>query len=84
LDIRNDSEYIFVMTKHLVDIDDELLERARASAGTATLKATVEVALRTLSEHATVLQHIRRLRRKSTLSRKAIEASRAPRVRSRG
>jgi Arc/MetJ family transcription regulator len=32
--------------KHLVDIDDALLEQARSSLGTATIKATVEGALR--------------------------------------
>ena len=33
------------MAKHLVDIDDELLERARAELGTATMKDTVNTAL---------------------------------------
>ena len=34
------------MTKHLVDIDDEVLGEARAELGTATLKDTVNGALR--------------------------------------
>jgi Arc/MetJ family transcription regulator len=34
------------MTKHLVDIDDEVLDAARAELGTATLKDTVNEALR--------------------------------------
>lgn len=33
------------MTKRLVDIDDEKLERVRTLLGTATLKATVDGAL---------------------------------------
>ena len=73
-----------IMTKHLVEIDDQLLERARASAGTTTLKATVEAALRALSEHALVLKHVRRLRGKKSLDLRLIAAARAPRVRSRG
>jgi Arc/MetJ family transcription regulator len=32
-----------------IEIDDELLERARAVAGTRTKKATVELALRVLA-----------------------------------
>ena len=34
------------MTKHLVDIDDDVLGAARAELGTATLKDTVNEALR--------------------------------------
>lgn len=34
------------MTKHLVDIDDDILGAARAELGTATLKDTVNEALR--------------------------------------
>jgi Arc/MetJ family transcription regulator len=34
------------MAKHLVDIDDEILDAARAQLGTTTLKQTVDVALR--------------------------------------
>jgi hypothetical protein len=34
------------MTKHLVDIDDDTLGAARAELGTATLKDTVNEALR--------------------------------------
>lgn len=32
--------------KHLVDLDDEALERAKRHLGTATIKATVNAALR--------------------------------------
>jgi len=37
------------MTKHLVDIDDEALGAARARLGTATIKDTVNEALRQVS-----------------------------------
>ena len=33
------------MTKRLVDIDDTVLEAARAELGTSTIKATVDAAL---------------------------------------
>jgi len=36
--------------KHLVDIDDELLERAKGCLGTQTIKATVDEALRKATE----------------------------------
>lgn len=38
------------MTKHLVDIDDDILGAARAELGTETIKATVNEALRRASE----------------------------------
>ncbi len=38
------------MTKRLVDIDDSVLEAAQAELGTATIKATVNEALRRVSE----------------------------------
>jgi Arc/MetJ family transcription regulator len=34
------------MAKHLVDIDEDALARARSELGTATIKDTVNVALR--------------------------------------
>jgi Arc/MetJ family transcription regulator len=34
------------MTKHLVDLDDEVLSAARAELGTTTIKDTVSAALR--------------------------------------
>jgi len=36
--------------KHLVDLDDDLLEQARASLGTVTIKDTVNEALRRVSQ----------------------------------
>lgn len=68
------------MPKRLVDIDDALLERARASAGTKTLKATVEAGLRQLAAQSVAVQHIRRLRRPGSLSRSRLEEARASRV----
>ncbi|MGI8610361.1 MAG: hypothetical protein ACR2MY_14255 [Candidatus Dormibacteria bacterium] len=38
------------MSKHLVDIDDEILGNARARLGTASIKETVNEALRRASE----------------------------------
>jgi Arc/MetJ family transcription regulator len=38
--------YTGVMTKHLVDLDDSALGAARAELGTATIKDTVNEALR--------------------------------------
>jgi len=49
------------MTKRLVDIDDDLLAEARAIAGTATMKETVNVALRELVESELRRAHLRRL-----------------------
>ena len=39
------------MSKHLVDIDDEVLGAARAELGTGTIKETVNEALRRASVH---------------------------------
>ena len=69
------------MPKRLVDIDDELLERARAFAGTKTIKATVEAGLRQLAAQSEAVQHIRRLRRVGALSPARLEDARASRVR---
>ncbi len=42
--------YTLDMTKHLVDLDDDLLAEARAELGTSTIKDTVNEALRRSSE----------------------------------
>ncbi len=68
------------MTKRLIDIDDELLERARAAAGTATIRATVEAGLRQLAAQTVVVEHIRRLRRPGSLNSDKLTAARASRV----
>jgi len=39
------------VTKHLVDLNDELLASARAELGTSTIKDTVNEALRRSTEH---------------------------------
>lgn len=69
------------MTKRLIDIDDNLLEQARAAAGTPTIRATVEAGLRQLAAQAVVVQHIRRLRRGGALDRDRLTSARASRVR---
>ena len=68
------------MTKRLVEIDDELLDRARAAAGTETIKATVDTALRRLVDHQTALRHVARLRGKGALDLSLIEEARRPRT----
>lgn len=68
-----------MMTKRLVEIDDELLARAKSAAGTGTIKATVEIALRRLADEETVLRHVRRLRRAGALDLAVIEKARSPR-----
>jgi Arc/MetJ family transcription regulator len=64
--------------KRLVDIDDDLLERARSIAGTATIKDTVDVALRRLVDDERVLRHIERLRGSGALDLERIEEARRP------
>lgn len=68
------------MTKRLVEINDELLEQARAAAGTTTIKATVEVALTSLVNHDTALRHVARLRTKGALDLSRIEEARNART----
>ena len=43
--MRTGFVYTLAVSKRLVDIDDNLLERARRAAGTPTIKATVEAGL---------------------------------------
>jgi Arc/MetJ family transcription regulator len=68
------------MTKRLVEIDDQLLARARGAAGTTTIKETVHVALERLADDETVLRHIERLRRPGALDPVAVEEARRPRA----
>jgi Arc/MetJ family transcription regulator len=68
------------MAKRLVDIDDDLLERARAVAGTRTIKETVSTALQRLVDHERVLAHVERLRGRGALDLAAIEVTRRPRT----
>ena len=68
------------MAKRLVDIDDDLLERARSAAGTDTIKETVNVALRRIVDDETVVRHIERLRGSGSLDLARIEEARRPRI----
>ena len=68
------------MTKRLVDIDDELLERARSVAGTATIKATVGAALQRLVDQDLALRHVARLRSRGALDMAALAEARHPRT----
>lgn len=68
------------MTKRLIEIDDELLAHARIAAGTDTIKATVEAALRRLVDQETALRHIARLRRPGALDVDQLGEARRPRT----
>ena len=68
------------MAKRLVDIDDDLLGRARSIAGTATIKDTVNTALRRLVDDDKALRHVERLRRRGALDLARIEEARRPRT----
>ena len=54
---------MLTMTKHLVDIDDQLLERARAASGEKTIRATVDAGLKRLANDELIKDHIAFLRR---------------------
>jgi Arc/MetJ family transcription regulator len=66
--------------KRLVDIDDDLLERARSIAGAATIKETVNVALQRLVDDERVLRHIERLKGPGALDLARIEEARRSRT----
>ncbi len=68
------------MVKRLVDIDDELLERARSVAGTGTIKDTVRAALERLVDDERVRRHVERLRGSGALDLVRIEQARRPRT----
>lgn len=56
--------YTVVVTKRLIDVDDEILDRARELLGGATIKDTVNVALKEFSDRDTrvrLFAHIQRL-----------------------
>ena len=72
--------YTAGMTKRLVEIDDELLARARTVAGTDTIRATVEAALKRLVDQDTALLHVARLRKPGALDIDALNEARRPRT----
>lgn len=72
------SVYTGVMVKRLVDIDDDLLDRARTACGERTIKATVEAGLQALADRAEGAHHIRLLR-EMDFDLEAFEESRSPR-----
>lgn len=77
--IERANVYTGAMAKRLVDIDDELLAKARQAAGTPTIKATVEAGLRRLVDEQLTERHVRRLRR-GGLALELVDQARAPRV----
>lgn len=68
------------MTKRLVEIDDDLLARARTVAGTDTIRATVDAALRSLVDRDTGLRHVARLRTAGALDIVVLNEARRPRT----
>lgn len=72
--------YTARVTKRLIDIDDDLLRCARAVTGSATIKATVETALRRLVDRDTALRHVARLRRPGALDPGRLAEARRPRT----
>ena len=68
------------MTKRLVEIDDELLTRARTVAGTSTIRATVEAGLKSLVDQDMALRHVARLRKRGALDIDDLDEARRPRT----
>jgi Arc/MetJ family transcription regulator len=69
-----------VMTKHLVDIDDQLLARAQALTGD-TIRGTVDAALKKLTNDELLRQHIAWLRDPNNgVDASLLDKIRAPRV----
>lgn len=71
--------YTGLVSKRLVDIDDDLLDHARRAAGTPTIKATVEAGLRRLVETDLTERHVRRLRQRGAVDLRLVDEARAPR-----
>lgn len=57
---------MLVMTKRLIDIDDQLLEQARAATGEKTIRGTVVACLRRVANEQLRKDHIERLRLNDT------------------
>ena len=55
------SDILPVVTKRLIDIDDDLLEEVRSLTGANTMKEAVNGALRHVVEFDLRLRHVRRL-----------------------
>jgi Arc/MetJ family transcription regulator len=68
------------MTKRLVEIDDDLLSRARSISGCGTIKETVNTALERLVDDERVMRHVERLRGSGALDLAKIEKVRRPRT----
>lgn len=68
------------MTKRLVEIDDELLERARAASGAPTIRGAVEAGLKRLVRDQVVRDHLAWLRGGEGLDPEALREAREPRL----
>ncbi len=67
------------MSKRLIEIDDALLERARAASGSTTIRATVDAGLRRLVDDDVTREHLAWLRSGEGLDLEALSEARAPR-----
>lgn len=74
------ADILSAMTKRLVEIDDDLLTRARNVVGADTIRATVETALQRLVDQDTALRHVARLRKPGTLDVDRLSEARRPRT----
>lgn len=54
---------MLVMTKRLIEIDDQLLEQARAATGEKTIRGTVVASLKRVVNDQLIEDHIEFLRR---------------------
>ena len=70
--------YTQLMTKRLIEIDDELLERARGIAGVDTITGTVRLALQQFVDQDTAVRHVARLRKPGAIDLDLVEAARSP------
>ncbi len=68
------------MTKRLIEIDDELLERARAASRASTIRETVEIALRKLVEDNPAKRHVEHMLTLPPLDLEAIAEANRPRM----
>ena len=59
--IRGRIDILMIVTKRLIDIDDDLLEEVRSLIGAATMKEAVNSALRHVVDFELRLEHVRRL-----------------------
>ena len=67
------------MTKRLIEIDDDLLERARNASRASTIKETVEIALQKLVDDNPAKRHLETLLSLQPFDLELLEEARRPR-----